>query len=123
VLFDVKLADPVAHRKWASRSNETIIRNLGLVIKKGIPVIIRVPLIPGINDSDEELRNIAHLAAASLKKPDKVELLPYHKFGMGKYQMLDRKYQLEELATQTDAQIQRARQIFESFGLECEVVG
>lgn len=123
VLFDVKLADPVAHRRWTGRRNETILRNLGLVIKKGVPVIMRVPLIPGINDSDEELRNIARLAAGSLKKPGKVELLPYHKFGMGKYQMLDRKYQLEELTTQTDAQIQRARQIFESFGLECEVVG
>jgi len=123
VLFDVKLTDPVAHRKWTGRSNETIIRNLGLVVKKGVPVVIRVPLIAGINDSDEELRNIARLAAGSLKKPSKVELLPYHRFGMGKYQMLDRKYQLEELTTQTDAQIQRARQIFESFGLECEVVG
>ena len=123
VLFDVKLTDPAAHRKWTNRSNETIIRNLGLIVKKGIPVIIRVPLIPGINDFEEELRSIARIAAGTLKGPVRINLLPYHKFGLGKYQMLDRKYQLEELTTQTDAEIQKARQLFESFGLETEVVG
>jgi pyruvate formate lyase activating enzyme len=123
VLFDVKLADPAAHMKWTSKSNETILHNLGIIVKKEIPVIIRVPLIPGINDSEDELRNIARIAAGSLKDSVRVNVLPYHKFGLGKYQMLDRKYRLEELNTQTDAEIQSARQIFESFGLECEIEG
>ena len=123
VLFDIKLTDPAAHRKWTGRSNETVFRNLGLAVARGIPLVIRVPLIPGINDSEEELRNIARRVAGVLKKSGKVDLLPYHKFGVGKYQMLDRKYQLEELATLTDAQVQKARQLFESFGFECEVVG
>jgi pyruvate formate lyase activating enzyme len=123
VLFDIKLTDPAAHRKWTNRPNETIFRNLGLVVDRGIPLIIRVPLIPGINDSEEELRNIARSTAGFLKKPGRVDLLPYHKFGLGKYQMLDRKYQLEELTTQTDTHVQKARQLFESFGFECEIVG
>jgi pyruvate formate lyase activating enzyme len=121
VLFDVKLTAPAAHRKWTGKSNETILRNLGLIVKKGTPLIIRVPLIPGINDSEEELRNIARLAGSL--KVGKVDLLPYHKFGMGKYQQLDRKYELEELTTQPDDDVQKARQLFESLGFECEVVG
>jgi pyruvate formate lyase activating enzyme len=120
VLFDIKLSEPEAHRKWTGRSNEEIIRNLGLIVKKGIPVIIRIPLIPGINDSDEELKNIAHIAAGF--PPVRVNILPYHKFGMGKYQMLDRKYYLEELNTQTDTEVQKDKRLFESFGLVCEVV-
>ena len=122
VLFDVKLNDPVAHRKWTRRSNEGILRNLGIAVASGTPVIIRVPLIPGINDSDEELKNIARIAVDSLKKPRQVDLLPYHRFGIGKYQMLDREYQLTELTTPKDPEIQKVKELFESFGLECEVV-
>jgi len=79
-------------------------------------------LIPGVNDSDEELKNIALIAVDSLKKPGKVNILPYHRFGMGKYQLLDRKYQLTELTTQKGPEIQRAKHLIESFGLECEIV-
>ena len=121
VLFDIKLTDPTAHRQWTGQPNDKILRNLGIVIKKGIPVIIRVPLIPGVNDSEEELEKIAALAASL--KARRVDLLPYHKFGMGKYQQLDRKYSLEALNTQPDAQVQKARQLVASFGLDCEVVG
>ena len=49
-------------------------------------------------------RNIARVIARTLKKFPKVNLLPYHKFGMGKYQMLDRKYHLEDFITQTSAE-------------------
>jgi pyruvate formate lyase activating enzyme len=123
VLYDIKLADPAAHRKWTGRRNETILRNLGLVRQKGIPVIIRVPLIPGINDTDAALEDIARLAARFLPQHGNIELLPYHRFGLGKYQMLDRQYRLAELTTQSEAQVQRARQIFESAGFKCEISG
>jgi pyruvate formate lyase activating enzyme len=122
VLYDVKLSNPVAHRKWTKKSNKEILRNLAIAAASATPVIIRIPLIPGVNDSDEELKNIAINAVDFLKKPGKVNILPYHRFGMGKYQMLDRKYQLTELITPKDPEIQRAKCLFESFGLECEVV-
>jgi pyruvate formate lyase activating enzyme len=122
VLYDIKLRDSAVHKKWTGRVNETIIRNLGIVVKKGIPVIIRVPLIPGVNDSEEEIGKIAGLAAGALIKPRRINLLPYHKFGMGKYQQLDREYSLPELATQKDDEIQRAKQLCESYGLEVEIV-
>jgi pyruvate formate lyase activating enzyme len=122
VLFDIKLTEPETHLEWTGRSNEEILRNLRIIIKKEIPVIIRIPLIPGVNDTDEELKNIARIAAGAPGGPVKVNLLPYHKFGLGKYQMLDRKYELEELNTQSDAKIQSIKQIFDSLGLESEVV-
>jgi pyruvate formate lyase activating enzyme len=86
------------------------------------PIILRIPLIPGVNDSGEELEDIVHTAVGCLKEGGKVNLLPYHRFGMGKYQMLDREYRLPEVTTQKESEIRRARQLFESFGLECEVV-
>jgi pyruvate formate lyase activating enzyme len=123
VLFDVKLTDRAAHQKWTGKPNETILRNLRLVVKKNIPLIVRVPLIPGVNDSDEELKNIAGLASRILELPGKMDLLPYHKFGMGKYLMLDRKYGLEDINTQPDAYVRKLKQLIESLGFDCEIVG
>jgi pyruvate formate lyase activating enzyme len=79
-------------------------------------------LIPGINDSTLELTRIARIAANAQKKSGKVELLPYHRFGIGKYQQLDREYELTELTTPKAPEIQKIKELFESFGLECEVV-
>jgi pyruvate formate lyase activating enzyme len=122
VLYDVKMGDGKSHRKWTGTSNEKILLNLDNAIRSGVPVTIRVPLIPGINDSNQELKKIANIAIGSLKKPGKVELLPYHRFGMGKYQQLDREYELTELTTQKGTELEKMKGLFESFGLECEVV-
>jgi pyruvate formate lyase activating enzyme len=123
VLFDIKLSSPEAHRKWTKSPNEEIIHNLGIIGARKTPVIIRIPLIPGVNDMEDELRNIARVIARTLKKFPKVNLLPYHKFGLGKYQMLDRKYHLEDFVTQTSTELQKDKQIFESLGFECEIEG
>jgi len=122
ILFDIKLSETVGHKKWTGSPNEDILRNLATVVSSGVPVIVRVPLIPGINDTEAELKNIALLAVKYLKKPGKVNILPYHRFGMGKYPMLDRDYQLPDLITQKDPEVEKFKQLFESFGLECEVV-
>ncbi|OGO08088.1 MAG: hypothetical protein A2Y92_03170 [Chloroflexi bacterium RBG_13_57_8] len=122
VLYDVKLGDRECHRKWTGVSNEEILKNLERVIASGVAVTIRVPLIPGINDVEQELEKIARIAADAQIKPVKVELLPYHRFGIGKYQQLDREYLLPELTTQKAPEILRIKELFESFGLACEIV-
>jgi pyruvate formate lyase activating enzyme len=121
-LYDVKIRNGKSHREWTGASNKQILKNLEMTLASGVPVTIRVPLIPGINDSDQELKEIARIAMDSLKKPGKVELLPYHKFGMGKYQQLDREYELTELTTQEAPELEKMKGLLESFGLECEVV-
>jgi pyruvate formate lyase activating enzyme len=122
LLYDVKMGDDRSHRKWTGASNKEILLNLERAIASGVPVTIRVPLIPAINDSTQELKKIAHIAADLHKKPGKIELLPYHRFGMGKYQQLDREYELTELTTQNAPEIQKMKELFLSFGLECEIV-
>lgn len=122
VLFDIKLSQPSPHRKWTGKSNAEILRNLNITVANGIPVILRVPLIPGVNDSDTELKNIARIAVNTLKQSCQVNILPYHRFGTGKYEMLDRDYSLTELVTQENSEIEHIKHLFESFGLECDVV-
>ncbi len=122
VLFDLKLSEPASHLKWTGKTNTEIISNLDRVVSSKIPVIIRIPLIPGINDYEEELTRLAQIAVDMLPRPGKVNLLPYHRFGMGKYAQLDREYALPELITQKDPEVQKNKELFESFGLECEIV-
>jgi pyruvate formate lyase activating enzyme len=120
VLFDLKHIDPAAHKKLTMRSNEPIIRNLKIINARGIPVIIRVPLIPGLNNSDEALTAIAK-TMAGLNNAKEINLLPYHKFGMGKYKQLDRRYKLGQLEPLANADLERAKGIFDAFGLNCRI--
>jgi pyruvate formate lyase activating enzyme len=122
VLFDFKHAYSEEHKKWTQQTNKIILRNLRFLAESGTPLILRVPLIPGFNDSNEVLQAIANLAKQYVKAP-KVHLLPYHRFGMGKYGMLDRHYELESLTRQSDAELERAKEIFVSSGIETRIVG
>jgi pyruvate formate lyase activating enzyme len=121
VYYDLKHMDADAHRKLTGHSNETILHNLETIIAAGTPVVIRVPVIPGLNDSEEELTAMARTVAGMMKQA-KVHLLPYHAYGKGKYKMLDRDYQPGELARPTEEKLRGAKEIFESFGINCEVM-
>jgi pyruvate formate lyase activating enzyme len=120
VLFDLKHMDPVAHRKLTAVSNKLIMQNLKTIISGKLPVIIRIPMIPGLNDSHDGLTAFARTVSNTLHL-NKVDLLPYHRFGIGKYQMLDRRYRLIRLETPTEVILQTAKEIFESFGIICEI--
>ncbi|MCL2462621.1 MAG: radical SAM protein, partial [Defluviitaleaceae bacterium] len=82
-LFDYKATDPEAHRTLTGVSNELILDNLEFLVNSGAKVILRCPLIPGVNDSAEHLAAIAELSG---KYPDLlgVEVMPYHNMGVGK---------------------------------------
>jgi pyruvate formate lyase activating enzyme len=122
LLFDIKFGDGDDYRKWTGHSNRDILHNLSLAVARRVPVIIRVPLIPGINDTEEQLYKVAQIAREYLNPPRRINILPYHRFGMGKYVMLDRAYSLPELITQKEPEIQKDKEILESLGLECEIV-
>ncbi len=120
VLFDLKLMDGRLHKKYTSKDNQVILRNLKLVVAKGIPTIIRIPLIPGINDCAENLIEIADLIKR-LNIKLHIDLLPYHRFGESKYKMLDREYKLAGLEPLTNVQLQNAVEIFTLHGLDCSI--
>ena len=64
VLLDLKIADPKEHHRWTGCDNRLILHNLGLLAATDIPFIIRVPLIPGVTDTDQNLLGIARILAA-----------------------------------------------------------
>jgi pyruvate formate lyase activating enzyme len=120
VLFDVKHIDPLAHVRVTGKSNRKILRSLELVARSRVPAIVRIPVIPGINDSEQTIQAIARHVAA-LGSIREVSLLAYHRFGESKYKMLDRRYGLGDLATPEDKQLERLATIVRDLGLLCEI--
>ena len=84
VLFDVKLAAAEAHRRWTRTDNAAILRNLNWLADTDIPFIIRVPMVPGVTDTSENLAGVARIVSG-LPRRVPVELLPYNRGAHGKY--------------------------------------
>lgn len=119
-LFDLKHMDSGKHKEYCGVPTEQIMENLRLVAESGVPYIIRIPLIPGYNNSDENLEATAEFVAG-LPNSSKVDILPYHRYGANKYRMIDREYPLEQLDELTEEQKEHAKSFFESRGLHCAV--
>ena len=82
-LFDWKITDPEQHREWTGRDNRLIRENLELLCREGAEVILRCPVIPGVNDTPEHFRGIAELTK-EYPQIRQVDLLPYHALGNNK---------------------------------------
>ena len=102
IFFDIKLMENEAHLRETGGSNRSILQNLRMLFREfpDLPKTIRTPVIPGVNDSPEQLASIrSFLEEASVVdgegRPYTYELLPYHRFGVGKYRALGRSYPME----------------------------
>jgi pyruvate formate lyase activating enzyme len=98
VLYDLKLIDDEVHTELLETSNHPILDNARFIAGNGIPLIIRIPLVPGFTETEENIRAITRFIEDVGEGVTAVNVLPYHRFGLDKYQMLDRDYQLGELA-------------------------
>jgi pyruvate formate lyase activating enzyme len=87
VLFDLKIMDEKQHRRYTGVSNRTILANLRRIADSRMPLRIRVPLIAGITDGDDNIAEIIRFAS-TLKTVQGVDLLPFHRIGGEKYRRL-----------------------------------
>jgi pyruvate formate lyase activating enzyme len=84
VFFDLKLMDPGEHRRHTGRDNTPFLRNFETLAAASVPYVVRVPLVPGVTDTDENLTAIAEAVAGSTNLV-RVDLLPYNRAAGGKY--------------------------------------
>jgi pyruvate formate lyase activating enzyme len=121
VYFDLKLLDPVKHQTYTGVSNEPILDNFKALVEAGHPLRVRFPLIPGINDGDEDIEQMAkYLKGLGILR---IDLLPYHKIGVDKYRRLGLEYRLTGLAPHTDAQLERISDKFRQNGFSIKLGG
>ena len=88
-LYDVKCFDPEKHKRYTGVTNELILDNLARLISGGRRIIVRIPIISGINDTEEEILKIRDLIQG-FGGVERIELLPYHAMGEHKYDAIGR---------------------------------
>ena len=112
VLQDIKLMDNGKHLSYTGVSNHIILENIKEMDRRGKKMIIRVPIIPGINDSMKDI-NMLGAWVAGLKNTNEVHLLPYHRLGQPKYARLMKPYdsRLADIPTQDEGSVSWIRSI------------
>jgi pyruvate formate lyase activating enzyme len=121
VLYDLKHLDSNKHSRYTGKPNSLILSNAGVVAASGVEFLFRMPLIPGINDDTQNIRETAAFLHGLGKRALRIELMPYHRLGKGKYESLDRPYLLAELPAPELDQVERARKTFEDSGISCTI--
>lgn len=119
-LFDVKMLDDDRHRRFTGVSNGLILDNLRALVAAKARVLVRFPLVPGVNDDAGEVERVGRfLAGLGLSR---VDVLPYHRAGSGKYPALGREYRLAETEVPT-TKTEEAVRILSGCGLDAVAGG
>jgi pyruvate formate lyase activating enzyme len=125
-LYDLKLVDPAAHRRMTGVSNQRILSNLFKLSELGARLILRVPVIPGVNADPAAIRAVAEIArqAGQVGRGiEEIDLLPYHQAAIGKYERMDLPYALPEVKPPTPEDLDSLAEILEGLGNKVKIGG
>ena len=120
VFVDVKHINPHRHKQFTRVGNERILENIELIDELGKQFIVRIPFIPGFND-DDETQSLIYQWAAKLKNLNWIEILPYHRLGMGKYQGLGRSYPMGDVRPVSKQSLFYLKSMGAEFGVDIRI--
>lgn len=115
-LFDLKIIDSGKHRQYTGLPNDAILENLKLLVENGAKIDIRIPVIPGINTDEDNLKGIARLLL-SQPRIQTVHLLSYHSTARKKYRQLGMDFIPADICEPTESDINKLAATLESFGV------
>lgn len=121
-LMDIKHYDSVKHKLFTGIDNKLILENARKIADRGTNLIIRVPVIPGFNDTEEEIEQIANFVVG-LKNVKEIHLLPYHRLGQDKYDGLNREYLMGNIKPPDIQKINKLLLLVDSKGLRVQLGG
>ena len=121
-LMDIKHMDSEKHKAFTGQYNDKILENAQRIARSPVKLIIRTPVIPTFNDTEEEIRAIAKFAA-SLPGVEVMHLLPYHRIGTDKYKGLGREYTLSHIEPPSQEHMNKLLEIVNSCGLKGQIGG
>jgi len=121
VLYDLKHLNSYKHLQYTGKPNSPILDNAKVVTASGIETLFRMPLIPGINDDTQNIKETADFLHGLGGNAIRIELMPYHRLGKGKYESLDKKYLLPGVLPADPKHIQSVKKTFEDRGITCTV--
>jgi pyruvate formate lyase activating enzyme len=121
-LFDIKEMDPRKHEEFTGVPNELVLGNFGRLLGTGKDVVVRVPLIPGYNDREDNIEALVNLLRARAAGIG-VDLLPYHRLGKTKYERLGERYTLDSIEPPSREYMEALKERFERAGFRVSVGG
>jgi pyruvate formate lyase activating enzyme len=116
-LYDLKHMNSGKHRELTGVPNELILENARKMAAEKASFQIRIPIIPGLTDSEENLRATSEFCLELGSSVQVIQILPYHRLGIAKYERLHKKYGLEEITPPSDEYMESCKGIIESYGL------
>jgi pyruvate formate lyase activating enzyme len=121
-LYDIKLIDTKKHFQWTGVKNDTILNNAKNLADLGKEMIIRVPLIPGVNDDETEFGRIVKFAV-NLKSVDTLHIMPFHQLGASKYDLINAPYHFKTTDDDNQRCVEKCKKIAEENGLKVDIGG
>jgi pyruvate formate lyase activating enzyme len=121
-LYDMKPMDDEQHREFTGVSNQIILDNVQVLSQLGHDIVLRVPVIPGITDGDDNIQRLATFAAG-LPRLQGIDLLPYHAIAADKYRRLGKEYAMIGIQPPTRETLARIQHILVAQGLQVRTGG
>ncbi|GAB6181269.1 choline TMA-lyase-activating enzyme [Desulfotomaculum defluvii] len=123
-LYDIKHIDSDHHYELTGVRNERILDNLSELIRRGFNVKVRMPLIRGLNDSEDTIRRTLEFLQQFKYHKNflGIDLLPYHKLGINKYKQLDMQYAITEDLSFKEQELDRIEEFIKGYELKVEVI-
>lgn len=122
-LFDLKNMDTNLHRKYTGVDNGLILSNADYLLEKGARVIFRIPIIPGINTTEDELNRLLPFVEERKDRLEELHLLPYHRIAGNKYARLKMKQELEHVKEPDKEFMELLSDRFGTTGLKISIGG
>jgi pyruvate formate lyase activating enzyme len=123
-LFDLKHLDSISHEKFTGVANSLILGNFKLLLDSGKDIIIRIPIIPAINDDPDHLEKLrlflAENVTGNLKK---ICLLPYHKTGSSKYKRMNVPDRMVSIEPPSGERMKELLELFAVTGIKVKIGG
>jgi pyruvate formate lyase activating enzyme len=120
-LFDIKAVTPEIHREWTGVDNGMIQNNFAMLHNSGKKIIVRIPLIPGVNTGDEFKKMMEFVS--QFKEIRKIHILPFHQWGANKYEMLGLEYSMKNAAECSADLAEREADYARSAGFDVNISG
>lgn len=114
VLLDIKQFNPERHRILTGRGNEQTLHTASWLEEQGHPFWLRYVLVPGYSDAEKDIRDLGK-SLGKFKNIQRVEILPYHRLGVHKYEAIGWDYKLKDVKENTSEQLSHAENLFREY--------
>jgi pyruvate formate lyase activating enzyme len=122
-LYDLKMMDPERHKKWTGVDNRIILENLQLLAATGATITIRIPLVKGVNDDDENIEKTALFVANLAGEKKNINILPYHNIAAGKHDRLGGSYDDSDMSEPESDELDQIIAKFAQFDIKATIGG